>query len=81
MSLETSDAIRFKKGHRIRSDGRQIIHNLKQFFEERKRKMQPLELGNLVKFTAQAAGVNEKTVQSICLEGVANEGAFGSPKK
>ena len=43
--------------------------------------MQPLELGNLVKLTAQTAGVSEKTVQRICLEGVANEGAFGSPKK
>ena len=63
MSLETSDTIQFKKGHRIWSDGRQIIYNIKQFFEKQKRKMQPLEVGNPVKLTAQASGVSEKAVQ------------------
>ena len=43
--------------------------------------MQPLELGNVVKLPAQAAGVSEKTVQSISLEGAAKDGTFGSPKK
>ena len=68
MSLETSDTHKIKKGHRIWRYGRQIIFNFKQYFKRQKREMQLFEVGDVVKLTAQAAGVTEKTVHQNCME-------------
>ena len=38
--------VEFKRGHRVRSDGRTIIYNVKMFFYESKRRLEPISGGS-----------------------------------
>ena len=59
----------FKRGHRVRSDGRTIIYNVRNFFYESKRRLEPITVGNMAQITAEATGLSKNTVKQICSEG------------
>ena len=73
--------VEFKHGHRVRSDGRAIVYNVKTFFEESKKRLQPIEVVNVLQHTAEATGLSKSTVKQICNEGAVTGGSFGSPEK
>ena len=73
--------VEFKHGHRVRSDGRTIINNVRKFFDKWKRKSEPIKVGDVVQITAEASGLSKSTVKRICSEGVVTGGSFGSPAK
>ena len=45
--------VEFKRGHRVRSDGRTIIYNVKKFFDEKKVRLEPIIVGDVVKMLKQ----------------------------
>ena len=73
--------VEFKCGHRVRSDCRTVIYNVKKFFDERSRRLEPIKVGDVVQITAEATGLSKSTVKWICSEGAITGGNFGSPVK
>ena len=72
--------VEFKCGHRVWSDCRTVIYNVKKFFDERSRRLEPIKVGDVVQITAEATGLSKKsTVKWICSEGAITGGNFGSP--
>ena len=53
--------VEFKRGHRVQSDGRTIIYNVRKFFNEIKRRSEPLKVGDVAQITAEATGVSKNT--------------------
>ena len=74
------NTVEFKCGHRVRSDSRTIIYNVKKFFDEKVR-LEPIIVGDVVKITAEATGLSKNTVRRICSKGGVTGGSFGSPEK
>ena len=66
---QPTDSPEFKRGHRVRSDGRTIIYNVRNFFYESKRRLEPITVGNMAQITAEATGLSKNTVKQICSEG------------
>ena len=73
--------VEFKRGHRVRSDGRTIIYNVRNFFYESERRLDPITIGDVAQITAEATGLSKNTVKRICSEGAITGGSFGSPEK
>ena len=71
----------FKRGYRCRADARQIINNVKIFFEEQKKIDVPLKVDNVTNLVAKATGVSKNSVIRIAHEGKENDGVFASPKR
>ena len=46
--------VEFKRGHRVRNDGRTIIYNVKMFFYESKRRLELITGGDVARITAEA---------------------------
>ena len=73
--------VEFKRGHRVRSDGRTIVYNVRNFFYESKRRLDQITVGDVAQITAEATGLSKNTVKRICSEGAITGGSFGSPEK
>ena len=68
--------VEFKRGHRVRSDGRTIIYNVRNFFYESKRRLEPITVSDVAQITAEATGLSKNTVKRICSEGAITGGSF-----
>ena len=71
----------FKRGHRVRNDGRTIIYNVRIFFTRAREDWNQLKLVDVAQITAEATELSKNTVKRVCSEGAVTGGCFGSPEK
>ena len=69
------------QGVRLTSQSRKIVENVRKFFEKEKACRSTINRMAVVKRTAEATGLSERTVQNIHKESVATDGQLLTPVK
>ena len=70
-----------RKGVRLRSQSKQIVENVRAFFEKEKACKSTINRKAVVKRTAEATGLSERTNRDIHKEHVARDGQLLTPVK
>ena len=70
-----------RKGVRLRSQSKHIVENVRAFFEKEKACKSTINRMAVVKRTAEATGLSERTIHDIHKEHVARDGQLLTPVK